>query len=151
MLVSPTTACLTAVCAKPTSVLPARMLKSMSGSGSMSSARLDLSDQLEEEAQLADFDRLFHDVHAVQVVDDDGLEDEVAAVGMRGDLGQRRPEVRELSSDVARRQRRWLVDERLHPVQAGLVERFEDVERGEQERAGAAGGVEDGDALEWRW
>ena len=44
----------------------------MSGSGSIV-VRFDLGHQLEEEAQLADFDRLFHDVHAVEVVDDDRL------------------------------------------------------------------------------
>ena len=39
-------------------------------------------------------------------------------------------------------------DKGLHAVEAGFVERFEDVERGEEERAGAAGGVEDGDLLD---
>ena len=65
------------------------MLKSMSGSGSDVARRLlDLGDELEEQAQFADFDRLFHDVHAEEVVEDDGLEDEVAAVGVRRQLGQ---------------------------------------------------------------
>ena len=41
-----------------------------------------------------------------------------------------------------------VVDERLHAVEAGFVERFQDVERGEEERAGAAGRVEDGDRLD---
>src|SRR5207302_843058 len=41
---------------------------------------VDLGDQLEKEAQLADFDGLFHDIDAVQVVDDDGFKDEVAAI-----------------------------------------------------------------------
>ena len=53
--------------------------------------RFDLGDELEEQAEFADFDRLLHDVHAEQVVDDDGLEDEVALVGVLGDLGQHLP------------------------------------------------------------
>ena len=63
----------------------------MSGSGSMprvvfAGVRFDLGGELEEEAQFADFDRLFHDVHAVEVVEDDALEDEVAAVGVGRDI-----------------------------------------------------------------
>ena len=41
----------------------------------------DLGDEFEEEAELADFHRLLHDVHPEEVVDDDGLENEVALVG----------------------------------------------------------------------
>ena len=44
----------------------------------MRRVRLDLGGELEEEAQLTDLHRLFHDVHAVEVVEDDGLQDEVA-------------------------------------------------------------------------
>ena len=32
-----------------------------------------------------------------------------------------------------------------HAVEAGSVEGFEDIQRGEEERAGTAGGIEDGD------
>ena len=60
------------------------MLKSMSGNGSRFLALFDLGDQFQEEPQLADFHGLFHDVHAVEVVDDNGLQDEIAAVGMPG-------------------------------------------------------------------
>ena len=39
-------------------------------------------------------------------------------------------------------------DERLHAVEAGFVERLQDVERGEEKRAGAAGRVEDRDVFD---
>ena len=40
-----------------------------------------------------------------------------------------------------------LGEKRFHAVEAGFVERFQDVERGEDERARAAGRVEHRDAL----
>ena len=121
----------------------------MSGSGSIVLDALDLRHQLEEEAQLADFHRLFHDVHAVEVVDDDGLEDEVAAVGVLGDALQHLAEVARTSPGRCfSPERVQVVHERLHAVQAGLVERLQDVERGKQERARAAGRVEDRDSLD---
>ena len=38
-----------------------------------------------------------------------------------------------------------LFDERLHAVEAGFVEQFKNVERGEEKSAGAAGRVKDAD------
>ena len=78
------------------------------------------------------------------------LEDEVAAVGMRGDVVQHFAEVGELLGLVLLAGAVEVVDERLHAVEAGFVERLQDVERGEEERAGAAGRVEDGDRARWR-
>ena len=57
-------------------------------------------------------------------------------------------EVAELLGSVLFAGALQLVKERFHAVEAGFVERFEDVERGKEERAGAAGGVEDGDVLD---
>jgi hypothetical protein len=37
----------------------------------------------------------------------------------------------------------------LHAIEAGFVERLEDVERGEKEGAGTAGRIEDGNAALW--
>ena len=53
-------------------------------------------DKLEEQAELADFHGLFHDVHAVEVVDDDRLQDEVAVVGVPGYIVEDLAEVGEL-------------------------------------------------------
>jgi hypothetical protein len=58
------------------------MLKSMSGNGSMWSCDSTWATKFEEEPQLADLDGLLHDVHAEEVVDDDGLEDEVVKIGV---------------------------------------------------------------------
>ena len=44
--------------------------------------RLHLGHQLEKKPQLADLHRLFHDIHAEEVIQDDVLENIVAAVGM---------------------------------------------------------------------
>ena len=64
---------------------------------------VQLRDEFEEQAQFADFYRLFHDVHAVQVVDDDGLEDEVAFAGVLFDLFQDLAEVAEFFRTVLAR------------------------------------------------
>ena len=44
---------------------------------------LDLGGELEEEAQFADFHRLFHDVHAEEVVQNYAFENEVTALRVR--------------------------------------------------------------------
>ena len=38
-----------------------------------------------------------------------------------------------------------IAEQRAHAVEAGAVERLKDIQRGEEERAGAASGIEDGD------
>jgi len=43
-------------------------------------AGFELGGELEEEAEFADFHGFLHDVHAVEIVDDDGLVDEVGLV-----------------------------------------------------------------------
>ena len=50
------------------------------------SVRFDLGGQREKEAQFADFDRFFHDVDTVEVVDDDRFEDKIFTAMMSGDL-----------------------------------------------------------------
>jgi hypothetical protein len=55
-----------------------------------------LGHKLEEEAQLADLHSLFHDVHAVEVVDDDGFQDVVATVRMLVDLCEDSSKITEL-------------------------------------------------------
>jgi len=49
------------------------MLKSMSGRGSIFFAGAYLGNKLQEEAEFADFRRLFHNVYAVEVVQHDRL------------------------------------------------------------------------------
>ena len=66
--------------AYPTSVLPAADVEVNVRQRLDPAGVVHLRDQLQEEPQLADFHRLFHDVHAVQVVDDDALVDEIGAV-----------------------------------------------------------------------
>ena len=131
-------------------VLPARTLKSMSGRGSHLVVGLELGDELEEEAQLADLDGLFHDVDAVEVVQHDGLEDEVPLAGVFFDLFQDGAEVAERPGAAAQipafAGMTEVVEEAAHPLEAGGVEGFEDIEGREEECAGAAGGVEDGHA-----
>jgi len=56
------------------------------GEGFDAVAVFDLCDELEEEAQFADFDGLVHDVDAVEVVDDDGFVYVVFGRGMAADV-----------------------------------------------------------------
>ena len=136
-------------------MLPARMLKSMSGSGSMPRlpvpCPVDLGGELEEQAELTDLDGLLHDVHAVEVVEDDRFQDEVArgsgaAATCASTFGSRENFSGRCFWPSASRSS----TKRLHALQAGFVERLQDIERGEQERAGAAGRVEDGRPSRWR-
>ena len=106
---------------------------------------LQLGCQLQEEAQLADLHGLFHDVDAVEVVQDDGLEDEVALAGVLLHLPQDVFEVTQIVRATAI-EAFFVVQEAAHPLQAGGVERFQNVEGGEEERAGTAGGIQDGDS-----
>ena len=109
---------------------------------------VELRHKLEEQAQLADLYRLFHDVDAVQVVDDDRLEDEVAFAGVLLDLSQHFPEVLHLLRAVLAPRPVEVVEKAAHGVETGVVQRLQHAERGEQERAGAARGVEDGDVAQ---
>ena len=94
----------------------------------------DLGGQLEEQPQLADLDRFFHDVDAVEVVDDDRLEDKVLAVGVRAAAS--RIAWKALSAaDGERRPHRGLAQQHRHPIEAELVERLKDIQCSEQERA----------------
>ena len=94
-------------------------------------------DHLEEETESRDFRGLVHDVHAVEVAEDDGFVDEVLAVAAVAG----RPPYH--FGEFILEEVGILGVEFLHAVEARLVERFEDVERGEEERARAAGGIED--------
>ena len=106
---------------------------------------LELGDELEEEAQLADLYGLFHDVDAVEVADDDRFEDEVRLAGMVADVGPDLAEIAQGLGAVGALRTFQVVEKAFHGLEAGGVERFEDVEGGEEEGAGAAGGVENGD------
>lgn len=88
---------------------------------------------LEEEPQAGDLRRLVHDVHAVEVAQDDVLVDEILAV--RAELARNLLQFR---LEEIRIRRVHL----LHAVETRLVERFKDVERGEEERPRSAGRVE---------
>lgn len=50
--------------------------------------RLDLGCELEEQAQFTDFHRLFHYVHGVEIIKDDGFQDKVAPVGVHVHAGK---------------------------------------------------------------
>ena len=92
---------------------------------------IDIHDRhhLQEETQAGDFRRLVHDVHAVEVAEDDVLVDEILLVGAELvlDLGQ-----------LVLEKLAVLAVELLHPVEANLIEGFKDVERGKQECARSA-------------
>ena len=60
----------------------------MSGRGSILVVGFELGGQFEEQAKSADFDCLLHDVHTVQIVHDNGLEDVILFVA---DAGRLRP------------------------------------------------------------
>ena len=105
---------------------------------------LELGDELEEEAQLADFYGLFHDVDAVEVADDDRFEDEVRLAGMVAYMGPDLAEIAQGLGAVGALRTFQVVEKAFHGLKAGGVERFEYVEGGEEEGAGAAGGVENG-------
>ena len=112
-----------------------------------------LRHQLEEEPQLTDFHRFGHDVHAEEVVQDDGFVDVVTARGVAGDFIQHLREIAKSalspgpSPACGRGEATGIFDEAFHAVEAGFVQGFQHVERGKQESARAAGGVEDGDAV----
>ena len=80
-----------------------------------------------------------------RIVEDDGLEDEVAFAGMLVRLVQYLAEVIKMLGAALTLGPFGIVKEAAHPLQAGGVEGFQNVQGGEQERAGAAGGIEDRD------
>ena len=88
-----------------------------------------MGNQFEEEPELADFDSLLHDVHAEEVVDDDGFEDEIVLLGVALRFFENLLEVAEFRW-VVRPRRLHVFNKTLHPYQAGFIERFEDIERG---------------------
>src|SRR3954447_5668329 len=88
-----------------------------------------LGHQREEEAQLADLHRLFHQIDAVEIVEEDRLQDEIIAIG----TGRR-------ASDDS--DRLGFPGASLHPVEAGCIEWPEGLQRGEEERPRAARRVE---------
>src|SRR5258708_31413755 len=93
----------------------------------------DLCDQLEEEAQFTDFDSFFHDVDAVEVVDNDRFEDEIFTAMVSGNLLENISEAFDVIIFLAFVGLNGLVelvtfiDKVLHTSQTGLVEWFEDI------------------------
>ena len=100
---------------------------------------IDLGGKLEEQAELTDLDRLFHDIDAEEIVQDDALQREIAGVRVRADFASVALKSSNFFGAWTSPDRSRSATKGLHPVEACLVERFEDVERGEQERTGAAG------------
>ena len=88
--------------------------------------------QLEKQAQLADFHRLFHDVNAVEVVQDYGLEDEVPLAGVTIRLVQYPPKVLKMVGTALALGPFGIVQETQHPFHAGGVQRFKYVESSEE-------------------
>ena len=93
-------------------------------------------------------DRLLHDVDAVEVADNDRFEDEVAVAGVLFDLGQHFAEVAQRLRAVGALRAFQVIEKASHGLEAGGVERLENVEGGEEEGAGAAGGIENGYGVE---
>ena len=81
----------------------------------------------------------------VEIVQDDGFQNEVAPVGVRVHAGEDFGEFLVVVRDGLCAVLAPFGQECFHAVETGFVERFKDVERGKDERARAAGGVEDGD------
>ena len=79
----------------------------------------------------------------VEIVEDYGLEDEVPLAGVTVRLVKYLAEVLKMPGAALALGSFGVVKEAAHPFQAGGVERFQDVQRGEEEGAGAAGRVED--------
>ena len=107
-----------------------------------------MREQFQEQAQFAEFHGLVRDVHAMHVVDDDGLEDEVAFAGTCRHAVEYRAKIVQMLRAVRVRRMRQVIKEPPHGVQAGGVQRFQDVHCGGQKGAGPAGGVKDGDGGE---
>ena len=107
--------------------------------------RLDLRGELQEQAEFTDFHRLFHDVHSIEVVQNDGFQDAVPAVGVRGHVGEDLGEFLVIVGVKFLPCLAPLREERFHAVQAGFVEWLKDVQRGKNERTRAARGIEDSD------
>src|SRR5439155_13154801 len=95
--------------------------------------------------QLADFHGLFHDVHTVEVIDDDRLEDEVTTIGVLINLCQDTAKIGESPRMVPLARALQVVHERLHAVQACLIKWLQNIERSEQKCARATGRIEDRD------
>jgi hypothetical protein len=94
----------------------------------------DLSGELEEEPELADFDGLLHEIDSVEVVEDDRLEDEVTLVLVLCDSVEDAFEFREVAIRVDFCACGAGIGEKaLHAVDAGFVEGSEDIEGGEDE------------------
>lgn len=94
---------------------------------------------LQEQAQLGNLGRLHHDVHAVEIAQDNAFIDEILDVTtvLVCDFLQFRFEPVGI-----------LCVELLHPLDAYLIERFKDVHCREKESTRTAGRVKDGDALQ---
>ena len=115
--------------------------------------------KLEKQAQFADLDRLLHDVHAEEVVQDDAFKNEVTAVRVCRDAVEYASEILEFlvrEDGITCRGKaagcrfcfvRFVAQEGFHAVEAAFIEWFEDVERGEEKGAGAAGRIQDSDFL----
>ena len=94
---------------------------------------------LQEQAQLGNLGCLHHDVHAVEVAQDDAFIDEILDVAavLVGDFLQFRFEPVGI-----------LCVELLHPLDTYLIERLKDIHGGEKESPRTAGRVKDGNALQ---
>src|SRR5262249_26301891 len=106
---------------------------------------VDLCHQLEEEPQLTNFHGLFHDVYTIEVIDNYRFEDEVATVRVLINLLQDAAKIGKPPRMVPLARALQVVHERLHAVQARLIEWLQDIECSKQKRPGATGRVEDRD------
>src|SRR5207302_1250943 len=116
--------------------------------------RLNLRDELEEEAQLADFGGFLHDIDAIEVVDNDGFEDEVTPARVLFNLFEDLAEAIDGGSSLPLLgpdrsvEAISLLDHDLHAVKAGFIEGFEDGESSEEEGPRTTGWIENGDLLD---
>src|SRR6202022_1390461 len=103
---------------------------------------INLCGELQEQAELTYLNRFLHNIDAKEVIQNRTLQCEIARVGVRADLRQRCLEILEFFRCMPFGGTFKIADEGLHPVEAGLIKRFEDIEGCEQKRAGTASGVE---------
>src|SRR5439155_18830880 len=107
-------------------------------------AGLELGRKLKEEPEFADFDSLFHDVHAIEVVNDNGFEDEVVLVRMARGLIKNRGElfaiVRMFLATCVP-----VIQQRSHSIETRAVQRLKNVQCSKKERTRTAGWIEHGD------
>ena len=125
----------------------------MSGKGSIPKflavgIGFDLGGELKEQAELADLDRLLHDVHAEEIIENDALQDEVAAVGVCRDIRQYQSKIRVLFWAMRLARPIKFINEPFHAGETCFVQRLQNIQRREEKGAGTTGRIKDGDTLD---